>query len=95
MTIKIGDKTFTVKKPSDIDGALIASMGLNAAEVVRLLQANPLAHHVAGALAPYLGDDAPAIADLSRAIAEHGLTEVAVAVAQLLKVDPAPTPPLA
>ena len=83
MTIKIGDATLaTLPRPGDLDAVLIEATGRNAAETAAALAGEPLAGHVAQALAPFL-KDRPVIAELADAIARAGTAEVAATVRAL------------
>lgn len=84
MEIKIGEKPFRTRKPSDLDAVLIAATGCNAAETAKQLAGWPSAGRVASALRPHLPDDAPSTPELAHliAIAANG-PEVLVAVKKL------------
>lgn len=68
MDIKIGDKSFKTRKPSDLDAALISTTGCNAAETVVHLAGWPTAGRIASALRPFLPDDAPSTPELASEI---------------------------
>ena len=69
MTIKIGDRSYSTRKPKDLDAALEQVTGCNAAEIARVLAGFPSPGQVAAALLPFLPDDAPAAQDLAVEIA--------------------------
>jgi hypothetical protein len=84
MTIRIGETALATRRPRDLDKALLADAGCNAAEVARMLSGQPLAGTVARALLPFLPEEGrPAIADLASQIDAAGTGEVAAQVAAL------------
>jgi hypothetical protein len=84
MEIKIGDKSFRTRKPSDLDGVLISTTGCSAAEAAQHLAGWPTPGRIASALRPFLPDDAPSVPDLAQdiAVADNG-PEVLIAVKKL------------
>lgn len=84
MDIKIGDKSFRTRKPSDLDGALLATTGCNAVEAAKHLAGWPTPGRIASALRPFLPEDAPSVPDLAQDIAgaDEG-PEILVAVKKL------------
>ena len=84
MDIKIGDKSFKTRKPSDLDAALISTTGCNAVETVRHLAGWPTAGRIASALRPFLPEDGPSTPELATdiAAAEDG-PELLVSVKKL------------
>lgn len=74
MTIKIGQQTFAVRKPADLDARLLAATGCTAEENRRLLDGQPLPGRIAAAVLPFIEDKAPPLAKLAAAIQ----TEMAV-----------------
>lgn len=97
MEIKIGEKSFRTRKPSNLDAVLIANTGCSAAEAVGHLNGWPSSGRIASALRPFLPDDAPSVPELAQSIAsaDNG-PEVLIAVKKLYAgtepVEPA-TPP--
>lgn len=65
MTITIGKSRFATRKPRNLDEQLIATTGCSAAENLLFLTGQPLPGRVAAAIAPFLGDDAPPLAELA------------------------------
>jgi len=84
MDIKIGDKSFKTRKPSDLDAALITATGCSAVETARHLAGWPTAGRIASALRPFLPEEAPSTPELASdiAAAEDG-PELLVAVKKL------------
>lgn len=68
MEIKVDKKTFSTRKPSNLDTVLLDATGCDAAETARHLAGYPSAGRVAAALHPFLPGDAPSIAELAHAI---------------------------
>jgi hypothetical protein len=89
MTIKIGDKSYSTRKPGDLDAALLATTGCNAAETARILAGYPTAGHIAAALRPFLAEDTPSNPELAQAIADDG-PDVLIAVRKLYADAAAP-----
>lgn len=84
MTIKIGDKSLTTRRPDDLDAQLRADTGHDAAEIGRALSGEPLAGTVARALLPFLAADGrPSAPELAAEIAAAGTAGVARQVAAL------------
>lgn len=83
MDIKIGDKSFRTRKPSDLDGALLATTGCNAVETAKHLAGWPTPGRIASALRPFLPEDAPSVPDLAQDIAGDEGPEILVAVKKL------------
>jgi hypothetical protein len=54
MTIKIGDTTYKIRKPSGLDAVLVGATGCDAAEMARMIGGTPQASHLARALHPFL-----------------------------------------
>lgn len=100
MTVKIGRKAYDTRKPQDLDAAMIAATGCNAAEIAGMLAGSPLAGLVAQVLLPFIAAaDRPDHAALATAIEAAGKDVVAAQVAALFgeaaaPLPPAPTPPL-
>lgn len=88
--IDINGQSFRTSRPATLDDQLIATTGLNAAEVRSLLRGNPLAHHVARAVKPFLIADAPPIHELTTLIEREGVTAVALKVVALYGGEEAP-----
>lgn len=68
MTIKIGEKSYSTRKPKDLDASLKDVTGCDAVETARILMGYPNAGQIAAALHPFLPDDAPSIPDLASEI---------------------------
>lgn len=68
MDIKVDKKSFTTRKPSNLDAVLLDTTGCDAAETARHLAGYPSAGRVAAALRPFLPSDAPSVAELAHAI---------------------------
>ncbi len=84
MDIKIGDKSFKTRRPSDLDAALRAATGCNAAETAKQLGGWPSPGRVASALRPFLPEDAPSTPDVARMIAaSENAPDVLVSVKKL------------
>jgi len=92
MEIKIGDKSHKTRKPSDLDAALLASTGCNAAETAQQLAGSPSAGRIASALRPFLPDDAPSTPELAHAIAASGQASDYLASVSKLYADVAFAP---
>lgn len=84
MTITIGGNTFNTRKPRDLDEIVIDSTGYSTAELARAVAAGAPAHLAARALHPFLGADAPSIAELAQMIAQWGAPDLAVQISDLL-----------
>ena len=69
MDIKIGSTSFKTRRPSDLDAALIATTGCNAAETAQQLAGWPSAGRIASAVRPFLPEDAPSTPEVAQAIA--------------------------
>ena len=84
MSIKIGEKSFRTRKPSDLDGALLANTGCSAVETAKHLAGWPTPGRIASALQPFLPEEAPSVPDLAQDIAgaDEG-PEILVAVKKL------------
>lgn len=65
MTINIAGEKFSTRRPSDLDGALIAATGCNAAENFAIVGGFPLPSKIAAAVRPFLPDDAPSVPELA------------------------------
>jgi hypothetical protein len=89
MTIKIGGRTLSTRRPKDLDAALEASTGCNAVEIARILAGYPNAGQVAAALQPFLPDDAPSGTDLASEIASGDLAVTVTDVRKLYAVEAA------
>lgn len=99
MTIQIGDRTFSIRTPKDLDDQLIAATGCNAAEHAAMLGGTPLASQLAKALHPFLAEDAPSVPELAMMIAEAGYEALVQPVRDLFRkvegaavFDPRPSP---
>lgn len=90
MSIKIGDKTFATKKPSDLDAKLLELSGCNAAETVDQLRAYPAPGHVARALSPFVAD--ATVLELATEIEAAGTSSVIPDVIKLYAPDEVPAP---
>lgn len=84
MDIKIGEKSFKTRKPSDLDVALLTTTGCNAVEAAKHLAGWPSPGRIASALRPFLPEDAPSVPELAQDIAgaDNG-PEVLIAVKKL------------
>lgn len=93
--MKIGEKSYTPRKPANLDERLIEATGCNAAEMARILGASPLAGTVANALLPFLPEkDRPTLASLAREIRAAGIVTVAADVRKLFgEIAPEPAAP--
>lgn len=93
MDIKIGEKSFRTRKPSDLDAALLSTTGCSAVETAKHLAGWPTPGRVASALRPFLPDDAPSVPDLAQDIegADEG-PEILVAVKKLYADAASSTP---
>ena len=90
--VKIGKHDYQTRAPADLDEQLIEAAGINAAEMARILDGEPMAGAMAYALAPFI-DSPPALAELARQIAaadEPG--EVLAALRKLYASRAAPAP---
>jgi hypothetical protein len=91
--MKIGDSSYSPRRPRDLDAQLIASTGLDAADMASLLAGTPLAGHVAQALIPFLPEkDRPDALALAEAIAADGVAGVAAQVRAMYEGEEAPAP---
>ena len=82
--MKIGAKTYSPRRPSDLDAQLISRTGYNAVETARNLSGSPIAGHVAQALLPFLPEkERPPLVVLAREIAAAGVAAVAADVRKL------------
>lgn len=76
MTIKIGAKTLAIRTPADLDDRLVAMTGCTADEIRGQLREGGHPRHVATALYPFLGEDAPSVGELASLIANEDMNEV-------------------
>lgn len=84
MTVEIGGKTLPTRRPQDLDKALLAETGCNAAEFARMIGGQPLAGTVASALLPFLPEEGrPSASELAATIEAAGPAGVAAQVARL------------
>ena len=89
MAIKVGERSISTRKPQDLDAALSAGPGCNAAEMARMLAGHPTAGHVATALRPFLPESEVSIPELASEIAAH-MDDVLPAVRKLYGDGDAP-----
>jgi hypothetical protein len=54
MTIKIGNTTYKIRTPGDLDAVLVDATGCDATEMARMIGGTPQASHLARALHPFL-----------------------------------------
>ncbi|MBB5684291.1 hypothetical protein [Sphingobium boeckii] len=86
MTVQIGDKTYRVRKPKDLDAELLATTGCSAAEMEKILAGSPLAHLVARAILPFIDakEGEPVVSQgLAEEIAAAGVTAVSIEARKL------------
>lgn len=97
MTITIARTQFTTTRPADLDAALIATTGCNAAENLQILAGTPLPGRVAAAIAPFLDESGPSVAELAALIEadmrEDASTIVAAARRLFVPADAMQDPP--
>jgi hypothetical protein len=94
--IKIGKVELRTSRPKDLDAALIAATGVNAAEMASMLRGYPRAQTIAQALRPFLAEDGPSMPELASEIALADMREVQAKVAKLygeVETEASPAPP--
>lgn len=94
MTITIAGTKLAIRKPADLDAALIAATGCSAAENLAMVNGTPHAARLAPAILPFLAEP-PALSDLAVLVATDLATPGSTLVADVQKlyapVEPAPT----
>lgn len=94
MTITIAGKQLATRRPKDLDAALIATTGCDAAENLRIISGQPLPGRIAAAVAPFLPEDAPPASELATMIEQDLAGDRSTLVADAKKlfasVEPAP-----
>lgn len=89
--MKIGDKTYAVKRPDDLETQLAETTAQGVEEVRRSMTGgSPIASQIAGALRPCLPKDAPSVPELASAIAGDDIGRIQGEVAKLY-AEPAPS----
>jgi len=84
MTIQIGERSLSTRRPKDLNRALLAETGCDAVEFARMLGGAPLAGTIASGLLPWLAeDDRPALPVLAAEIEAAGKGEIAARVLAL------------
>ncbi len=89
MTITIGEQKLAIRKPADLNAALLATTGCDADEIAVQLAGAGTAAHLARALHPHIGDAFP-VQELAVMIAAADLPDVYRQVRALY--EPAPEP---
>lgn len=94
MTITVAGEKFATRKPADLDAALIAATGCNAAENLAIVNGKPHAARLAPAILPFLAEP-PALSDLAVLVQRELDSADSTLLADVRKlyapVEPAPT----